>query len=104
MDWFGIRTIYHSGRKVDGTNLFEERICVFSGKDWDEAFEKAAREADAYASDLKLSWHTLQEAYQQDGESLIDGYEVFSQMFEFKGDLDQFFQERYGRFEYKPDA
>jgi len=28
--WFGIRAIYHFGQKKNGTNIFEERIAVFS--------------------------------------------------------------------------
>lgn len=103
IDWFGIRTVYHFGKKNDGTNVYEERVCIFSGENDDEAFEKARREADGYAKDLNLIWHFQQEAYIQDGNPLIDGYEVFSELFEFDGDLKTFYEERYTRYTYTPD-
>jgi len=103
LDWFGIRTVYHFGQKKDGTNLFEERVCVFSGVDSDEAFAKAQVEAEEYTTGLGMEWHPLQECYLLDGDSLIDGYEVFSQVFEYDGSLDSFVTERYERFRYSPD-
>lgn len=103
IDWYGIRTVYHFGKKKYGTNLFEERICVFSGKDSDEAFEKAQQEADEYVKGQKMTWYPLQESYLQDGDPLIDGYEVYSEVFEFDGDLETFYKERYARYDYTPD-
>jgi hypothetical protein len=105
VDWFGIRTVLHFGRKKDGTNLFEERVCVFSGVDSDEAFEKAEKEADKYCADLDFGsvWYPEQEAYTLFWEVITEGYEVFSQVFEFDGDLDTFYEERYKRYEYTPD-
>ena len=102
-DWFGIRTIYHFGTKPDGTNVFEERVCVFSGKTDAEAFKKAQKEADDYTRAGRFICHPVQEAYRLDGDSLIDGYEVWSELFDFKGSLAEFVQERYGRFAYQVD-
>lgn len=99
--WFGIRSVFFQGTRADGINTFEERICVFSGASWDEAFAKAEKEADGYAEVLGLICHSEQEAYRQDGDALIDGYEVWSQLFDFKGDLEEFYQLRYARFEYQ---
>jgi len=103
MRWFGVRAIYLFGKKADGRNIFEERICVFSGLSHDEALEKADAEADRYATDLKLQRYSLIESYEQNGDALIDGYEVWSTLFEYEGDLEAFVSERYDSFEYRPD-
>jgi len=42
-------------------------------------------------------------AYQQDGDALIDGYELYSQLFQSKESLQQFYQSRYGRYRYVPE-
>lgn len=83
--------------------MFEERICIFSGKTDSDAFKKARKEAREYARILHFMHHPVQEAYLQDGDPLIDGYEVWSQLFEFRGDLDAFVRERYERFTYHVD-
>lgn len=113
--WYGIRTIYHFGKKKAGTNLFEERVCVFSGKTWDEAFAKAQAEAGTYSKGLgesqplKLEWHPVQESYLLDDfldeppPAIVEAYEVWSQVFEFDGDLAAFVEARYARFHYRPD-
>lgn len=84
-------------------NIFEERICVFSGTSFEEAFAKAELEADTYAEDISAICHSHQEAYEQDGDTLIDGYEVWSQLFEFNGELEEFFRSRYARYDYHRD-
>ena len=103
ISWYGIRTVYHFGKKKDGKNLFEERICVFSGASEAEVFEKSQREAQQYSEFHKMAWHPVQEAYLQDGDVLIDGYEVWSEVFEFDGGLDSFVTSRYQRYVYHPD-
>ena len=42
-------------------------------------------------------------AYEQDGDALIDGYEVWSELFESAESLEEFHQSRYGKYEYHPD-
>ncbi len=101
--WFGIRTIYLFGKKKDGRNIFEERIVVFSAETADEALEKAVREADDYATVNKLKHHPWQVAYSQDDDPLIDGYEVWSELYESSEDLDSFVKSRYEQYEYHPD-
>lgn len=101
--WFGIRAIYHFGQKKDGTNIFEERVVVFSASTAEEALAKAEREADAYANTLNMHRHPYLEAYRQDGDALIDGYEVWSQLFESATDLESFVKSRYDQYEYRPD-
>jgi hypothetical protein len=102
--WFGIRSIYLFGRKKDGTNIFEERIVVFSAKSDKEAFKKAARESREYAKFHKIKKHPLVIAYLQDGDRLIDGYEVWSKLYESKLDLNSFVKEKYDKYEYHPDT
>ena len=101
--WFGIRAIYLFGRKKDGTNIFEERVVVFSASTVEEAFGRAEIEADAYASTLNMQRHPYLEAYEQDGDALIDGYEVWSQCYQSPEDLESFVKARYDNFEYHPD-
>ena len=101
--WFGIRSVFFWGTRADGMNIFEERICVFSGASIDDAFAKSEKEADAYAEFIGAICHPWQEAFYQDGDALIDGYEVWSEMFEFNGDLEAFFQSRYAKFDYQGD-
>ena len=101
--WFGIRTVYHFGVKNDGMNVFEERVVVFSGKTPEEAHAKAELESDAYAADLDFEAHPEQMGYEQDGDDLIDGYEVWSELFESDEDLTSFYKSRYSRYEYHPE-
>lgn len=101
--WWSIRTIYLFNTKKDGTNIFEERVCAFSGITDDEVFAKAAIEAEEYSQFHKMPWHHRQEGYLQDGDSLIDGYEVWSQLFEYDGDIDAFVKTRYEVFTYNPE-
>jgi hypothetical protein len=101
--WFGIRTIYLFGRKRDGTNIFEERVVAFSGRTVAQAFAKARQEADKYARDLKLKRHPQQVVYEQDGDPLIDGYEVWSELYESRETIRLFVKNRYDRYQYHPD-
>ena len=103
IEWYGVRSVYHFGKKKNGTNLFEERICLFSGKDSADALEKAYREAVIYAKDGDMKRFPELVSYLQDGEILIDGYEVFSEIFEYNGNLETFYYERYTKYDYTPD-
>ncbi len=101
--WFGVRAVYLFGKKKDGTNIFEERIVVFSGSTADEALGKAEQEADAYARQHQMLRHSTLEAYEQDGDPLIDGYEVWSELFESPEDLQSFVASKYERYDYHRD-
>ena len=106
MPWFAVRSVYLFGRKSDGTNIFEERIVCFEGASYDEAFEKAERESDAYvasASFKDFEVFEVQDAYEQDGDPLIDGYEVYSKLYESRESLAEFYANRYDRYEYHPE-
>ncbi len=101
--WYGIRSIFLFGRKKDGTNVFEERVVVFSAVTVERAFAKAKKEAETYAKALNIKRHPYMEAYTQDGDALIDEYEVWSVLYESREPLKSFFKNRYDKHEYHPD-
>lgn len=104
MLWYAIRTVYHFGVKSDGMNVFEERVVCFSGESSDEAHEKAASESQQYEAQNNVVAHPEQSGYRQDGHALIDGYEVWSELFESHSTLEKFYSERYEKYEYHPEA
>lgn len=103
MPWFGVRSVYRLGGKPDGTNLYEERVVCVEAPSFDDALAKSHAEAQAYASDNGFTWYPVTVAYEQEGDRLIDGYEVWSELFESRENLESFWQNRYERFEYHPD-
>ena len=103
MGWYAVRTVYHFGTKSDGTNIFEERMVAFQAASFDEAHEKADAEAAEYEQAHGFTAHAGQLSYEQDGDDLIDGYEIWSQLFEARLSLNEFYAERYERFEYHPE-
>lgn len=107
MPWYAIRTVYHFGTKPDGTNVFEERVVVFEATSWPEAHQRAEVESEQYATANGFTAHPEQSGYEQDGEPLIDGYEVWSELFQDQASLEEVYARRYGRYEYtsdEPDA
>ena len=100
MEWIAIRSIYHFGVNSKGVNIYEERVVVFEAKDFQEAHSKAKEEAESYANENDFTMHTEQVAYKQDGEKLIDGYEVWSELFESDLDINDFYQDRYTKYLY----
>jgi hypothetical protein len=103
MGWFAVRNVYLFGVKDDGVNIFEERIVCFMAKDFSEAHEKGKEESQAYASSNSFVAHDEQLVYRQDGEPLIDGYEVWSELYESNLSLDSFYNKRYSKYIYKSD-
>ena len=103
MSWYAIRSVYHFGAKADSTNIFEERIVSFQAESWAEAHAKAEAESETYARENGFESHPEQEGYEQDGELQIDGYEIWSQLFESRLSLVDFFAERYSRYDYSPE-
>jgi len=102
MSWYGIRIVYHFGVKSDGTNVFEERIVVFEGASLKAAHKKAHVEARQY-SNGEFVIHPDQVGYRQDGDALIDSYEVWSELYEANMSLKDFYEARYKKFNYHPD-
>ena len=106
MNWYAIRTIYHFGVKNDGTNVFEERIVAFEAPDEESAFKKAEIENNDYSSfddSEGFEIHPELELYVQDGEKLIDGYELWSQLYETNENINEFYKNRYEKYFYHPD-
>ncbi len=101
--WFAIRTIYLFSQKGKGINVFEERICSFCGASEKEAFEKAFKEGIEYAKDNDMVRHEWMVCYWQDGDELIDGYELWSELYESDDSLDEFVANRYEKYEYNSD-
>lgn len=103
MEWFGVRSVYHFGVNSKGHNIFEERVVVFKARSFEEAHQKAEHEASGYAKNLDFELHHEQVAYKQDGGSLIDGYEVWSELFEANMSLNDFYKERYQKYTYQSE-
>ena len=103
MDWFAVRSVYLFGVKRNGRNIFEERIVCFRAASADEAHGKAAEESRQYAEDNGLEAHPERESYEQDGDDLIDGYELWSELFEADQSLGEFYASRYTKYDYVPD-
>lgn len=103
MPWYAIRNVYLFGTKQNGTNVFEERVVCFEAQSWDEAHKKAEAEAAEYARDNGFIAYSEQSGYEQDGNALIDGYEVWSELFEANETLEEFYKNRYTKYEYQPE-
>ena len=102
MSWYAVRTVYAFGTKDDGLNVYEERIVAFEASRWYDALAKAREEAVAYALEQDFEAHPDQVGYEQDGSPLIDGYEVWSQLFESSLELEEFYRSRYLTYGYNP--
>ncbi len=103
MPWYAIRSVYHFGAKADGTNIFEERVVSIHAESWAGAHAKGEIESENYSRENGFDCHPEQEGYQQDGKQQIDLYEIWSQLFESKLSLTNFFAERYTRYDYLPE-
>ena len=103
MAWYGVRSVYLFGCKSDGTTIFEERVVCFEAAGSAEALEKGRRESLAYAKENGVQVFAERESYEQDGAALVEGCEVWSVLFEAKMTLEEFYQDRYRRFEYRPE-
>ncbi|OMH38249.1 DUF4288 domain-containing protein [Motiliproteus sp. MSK22-1] len=102
MDWFSVRNVYHFGTTETGDNIFEERVVCFKAKDFSDAHEKGKKESATYALENGFIAYDEQLVYKQDGEELIDCYEVWSELFQSPLDLDSFYREHYLKHLYVP--
>ena len=102
MPWFAIRSVYLFGIKPGDVNVFEERVVCFEAETSDVAHAKAEVEAEEYARDNKIVLHPEQSGYKQDGNPLIDKYEVWSELFEARLTLNEFYENRYSKYLYEP--
>jgi hypothetical protein len=102
MPWYAIRTVYHFGVKDDGTNVFEERVVCFNADSCPQAHQLAKAEADAYAKSINITAYSEQVGYEQDGDPLVSGYEIWSELYESNETLQEFYANRYSKYEYHP--
>jgi len=103
MSWYGVRNVYHFGVNSQGKNIFEERIVSIEASNFEKAHLKGKAESKLYSTDNKFESHDEQLVYEQDGGELIDGYEIWSELFEADLSLEAFYLERYGKYEYQPE-
>ena len=68
MPWYAIRTVYHFGVKLDGKNVFEERVVCFEAESWREAHLRAEAESERYEKANNVIAHSEQSGYEQDGK------------------------------------
>lgn len=101
--WFAIRQLFLWGTTDEGLNVFEERIVCSAGTQ-DEAYAKAAQEAEEYADFHGFVVHPQMDSYRQDDEPLIDGYEVWSVLYRSRLSLEEFHAEHYLKFAYREPA
>jgi hypothetical protein len=103
MPWYAIRSVYLFGTKSTGTNVFEERVVCFHGESADGAHVRAEFEAKEYARVNGFELYPEQSGYEQDGTALVDGYELWSELFEADLSLEDFYAARYTKFLYSPE-
>ncbi len=103
MAWFAVRSVLLFGKKRDGSNVFEERVVCFRAEDVPEAHDKARIEAEEYAEQNDCELHEEQVGYAQDGDDLIDGYELWSRLYESPLSLAAFYRAKYEIFRYRPE-
>ena len=104
MPWYAIRTVYDFGSKSSGMNVFEERIVCFHASSSDAAHEKAAAESREYERVNGARAHPDRVGYEQYGQSLVDGYELWSELFESTEPLEEVYAHRYSQYEYVPES
>jgi hypothetical protein len=97
VNWYGARTVYLFGVNSEGLNVFEERVVCILAKDTEDAYSKAVKEAEDYAKSNEFEMYPEQVCYRQDGDRLINEYEVWSELFQSPLSLEEFYKERYLR-------
>jgi len=105
MPWYSIRHVFSFEMRQSGPNVFEERVVCFEAGSWAEAHEKAEKEAAEYAARSKMTYHPMQVGYELDDEDATrrNGAEVWSELYDFTGTLEDFYQSRYARYPHDPD-
>lgn len=103
MPWYAIRSVYHFGVKNDGKNIFEERVACFSAETVEDAHALAKVEANEYSENNEFIAHDEQVGYLLDPESLLQGHEVWSELFEANESLEEFYENRYSKYTYFPE-
>jgi hypothetical protein len=104
MTWFAVRTIYLFGTTEDNQNVYEERIVSIEANNFEEAHSKGREEAEEYCDGNGFDMHPEQLVYKQDGSSLIDNYELWSNLYQSSLNISDFYQEHYEKYLYTPEV
>lgn len=99
--WYGAKTIYQVlGLASDGTNdnkLYEERVVILRAASFDDAIDKAEKEAGNYAAEREMKYLGFVSVFKLFDEEIADGAEVYSLMRESELDanayLDRFYDD-----------
>jgi hypothetical protein len=75
MAWYSVRCVF----RHDGDGPYEERLTIWDADSFDEAIERAEREATEHASVVEARYLGLAQAYLM-ADDLAVGAEVFSLM------------------------
>ena len=67
----------------------------FLAESFEEAHEKGKSESELYAKENDFDVHSEQLVYKQDGKQLLDGYELWSELYQAPLDLESFYKEHY---------
>jgi hypothetical protein len=102
--WYAIRNVFLFEAKAKGPHVFEERVVCFQATSSKEAHAKAEKEAAEYAAGLGMTRHGAQLGYELDDEDAParDGAEVWSELYDFAGTLEEFYAARYVRYPHDP--
>ncbi len=86
MEWYGARTIYlHNARKVETSNLYEERIVLIKANDFFDAITKAELEGEKYAKEeSEIEYLGFVNVFKLFESRIKDKTEVYSLMRESK--------------------
>lgn len=95
--WYGVRSLIQmkANEAIDGY-VYEERIVCFQADSEDILLEKAELEVSSYVEiNGFINYHSQFSFYLQDGDALIDGYELWSILYASNLPLDAFYEEKY---------
>ena len=80
--WFSVRCVFKHPQRagMSKRHLYEERITVWRADSFEQAIERAERDAQKYARDAECKYLGFAQAYHLRVEQLRSGSEVFSLM------------------------
>jgi len=85
--WYGVKCIFQMDIKarIEGANLYEERIVLIKAASFDEAILKAEKEAEEYTKrDDRITYLGFANAFHIFGNKIKNGSEVYSLIRESK--------------------
>lgn len=93
--WYGVKLIFH-----EPSRHFEERVIVVNATSFDDAEEKAIKEAIAYTEGLdNLQFIAVIDVFHMYSKALGDSAEIYSNITETKLDPDTYLQRRYEKWD-----